>query len=463
LTGRAKRITPTAKQREAYAACEANRIVLYGGAIRGGKSYFLILYAFTLAFKYPKSRWLFLRESMPTMKGTLLRTFQEFLDQGFDQYVTTFNQQTNTVTLSNGSQFVFMAESYDTDKELNRFRGLEINGALIDEVNEIQEKTFDKIIERSGSWFHSPGCPIKIVMTCNPTTGWVKDRFYDRWKNGQLPDGQAYIPAKITDNPYIPVDYIESLKAMPRYSYEVFVNGAWDIQIKTGGEFYKSFELDKHVGVCRYDSKLPLHISWDENVNPYLPLGIFQIDGKQIRMVDEIAGTNPNNTITAVCNEFKKRYPNHNTGLFIYGDATADKEDVKLEKGHTFYTQVLKNLEDYHPRLRVLKTNPSVVMRGQWINAVLEKNHEGLSVLIDERCKLTINDFIGTKEAADGTKNKEMETDPSTKVRYQKYGHFTDLTDYFLCSAFAKEFGIYQSRSKSLGISIGKNKARNSW
>jgi hypothetical protein len=32
-----------------------------------------------------------------------------------------------------------MSESYDSDKELNRFRGLEINGAGIDEINEIRK------------------------------------------------------------------------------------------------------------------------------------------------------------------------------------------------------------------------------------------------------------------------------------------------------------------------------------
>ncbi len=122
-----------------------------------------------------------------------MRSFQEFIDGGFSQYIQNFNQQTYTITLNNGSQFLFMSESYDTDKDLNRFRGLEINGAFIDEVNEIQEVTFDKIIERAGSWFHSPECPIKIIMTCNPTTNWVKRRFYDKWKDNTLPKGQAFV------------------------------------------------------------------------------------------------------------------------------------------------------------------------------------------------------------------------------------------------------------------------------
>lgn len=426
-------------------------------SVRGGKSYFLCLYAFTIAFKYPNSRWLFLRESLPTLKRTLLVTFNNLLSEGFEQYIESFDRQSLTVTLTNKSQFIFMAESYDTDKELNRFRGLEINGAFIDEANEIQEVTFDKVIERSGSWFHSTGCPTKIVMTANPSNNWLKERIYNKWRDNNLPNGIAYIPAKIYDNPYIPPDYYESLKMLPRYQYEVFVEGNWDLQLKIGGEFYKCFELDKHVGITSYNPDLPLHISWDDNVNPYLPCGIFQIKGKEIHMIAEISGINPNNTIKAVCGEIIRKYQGHKSGMFIYGDATAQKEDTKMEKGHNFFRLIVDYLAQFRPQLRVLKANPSVVMRGNWINTVLEKELGGIKIVIGENCKNTINDFILLKEAADGTKAKDMDTDPKTKVRYQKVGHYTDLTDYILCSAFAADFARYQAGSAVQSINYGKN------
>ena len=456
-------IRPTPKQREAYLACENNKIVLYGGAIRGGKSYFLVLYAFTIAFRYPRSRWLFLRETLPTLKRTLLVTFNEFVQNGFGQYIKDFNQQSLTVTLTNGSQFIFMAEGFDTDKELNRFRGLEINGAFIDEANEIQETTFNKVIERSGSWFHSKGCPSKIVMTANPTNGWLKERIYDKWESKSLPQHIAYIPARIFDNPFIPTDYLESLKLLPRYQYEVFVEGNWNIQLKVGGEFYKCFELDKHVGQCKYNPELPLHISWDDNVNPYLPLGVFQLEGKKVFMIDEIAGVNPNNTIKAVCNEFIRKYYGHKSGLFVYGDATAQKEDTKLEKGYNFFRLIQDALIQFRPSMRISKSNPSVAMRGNWINTILENSIGGIDIIIDESCKKTINDFVLLKEAADGKKSKDMETDPVTKVRYQKVGHFTDLFDYLLCTAFASDFGQYQQGGIT-NISFGKNRnSKNSY
>jgi hypothetical protein len=66
-------------------------------------------------------------------------------------------------------------------------------------------------------------------------------------------------------------------------------------------------------------------------------------------------------------------------------------------------------------------------------------------------------DFVNLKEAADGTKLKEMDTDPKTKVRFQKVGHFSDLFDYLLCSAFGNEFIQYQSGG-SINIKYGRNK-----
>lgn len=465
------KFTPTEKQKEAHRLLQKNKILLYGGAIRGAKSYWGCLEVITYCFKYPNSRWLMLRESMPTIKATLLKTFTEnFLQKGLQQYVKDFNQQSLVLTWNNGSQILFMAESFDIDKDLNRFRGLEINGAFIDEVNEIQEVTFDKVVERSGSWFHSKDCPTKILMSCNPANNWVKERFYNKWKNGTLPEGIDYIQAKITDNPFVPAEYIESLQMLPRYQYMAFVEGDWDVSVKIGGEFYKCFELDKHVGKCPYNPDLPLHISWDDNVNPYLPCGIFQIikipslSGPatyELKMIDEIAGVTPNNTIKQVCNEFKRRYNGHKSGLFIYGDSTANKEDTKLEKGYNFYRLILEELREFKPVSRVLNSNPSVVMRGNWINTVLEKELGGISFMIDENCKKTINDFVLLKEAADGTKLKEMETDPKTKVRYQKVGHFTDLTDYLFVSAFASEFEKYQRGGIISSPTLGKNYSKN--
>lgn len=432
--------------------------IMYGGAIRGGKTFAGLSALLLLSKKFHNSKWVVVRNNLQTLKRTTIPSFNKICPTSF---IKTYNQDTQTVTFTNGSQILFLGENYDDDKELNRFRGIECNGFLLEEVNELQEVTFYKCIERAGSHIIPNQPKPMILATANPANNWVKTNIYDKYKADALPHNWLYIPSKITDNPYIPADYLESLKSMPRYQYEVFVEGNWDIQLKVGGEFYKCFELDKHVRQCPYNPNLPLHISFDENVNPYLPMGIYQIDGRHIMQIDEIAGVNPNNTIKAVCGEFSRKYPSHNAGLFIYGDATSKKADVKLEQGHNFFRLITDALAQYKPRLRVGTSNPSVAMRGSFINAVFENEFDGIKITFDPLCKRSINDFVLTKESADGTKNKEMETDPTTKVRSQKVGHYSDCFDYMIVQAFADSFAKYQRGGANIRPHVGKNYSKN--
>jgi hypothetical protein len=433
-------ITLTDKQKELMEAirCERYSFILFGGAMGGAKTFGSLSALLIMCTYFPNSRWCVIRENLEKIRITTIPSFLNLKPSGV------LKSSPYEYTHPNGSVIMFKGENYDNDKELNWLKGLECNGFLFEEINECQELTLDICFGRAGRWKTTPAKKPIILATCNPTNNWVKTKIYDKWKSNTLPDGWMYIPAKITDNPHLTEAYKENLNNMPRFQYEVFVEGNWDVQMKTGGEFYKCFEVNRHVAETYYNPDLPLHISFDDNVNPYLPVGIFQIEGKKVYMIDEIAGVTPNNTVKSVCNEFIRKYPAHQSGLFIYGDATASKEDTKLEKGYNFYRLITDALVKYRPTLRVLRSNPSVKMRGDWINTILEKQFNDITITIGTNCKKTINDFISVKEAPDGTKNKETATDPNTKKLYQIVGHFSDCFDYLLCSAFANDFTAYQ-------------------
>ena len=447
------------KQNEAMDAIASEKydFILFGGAMGGGKTFLGLSALLIMCEIFPKSRWCVIRENLEKIRITTIPSFRKLLPSG--------KLKTNPYeyTHPNGSIIMFKGENYDNDKDLDWLKGLEVNGFLFEEINECQEATLDISFGRAGRWECTPRPKPVILATCNPSNNWIKTRVYDKWENNTLPKNWLYITSKITDNPYLTEAYKENLKNMPRYQYEVFVEGNWNIQLKVGGEFYKCFELDTHIKECYYNPELPLHISWDDNVNPYLPCSIWQIIGKNAYCIDEIAGYTPNNTVKQVCNEIKRKYPNHSAGMFIYGDATANKEDTKLEKGFNFYRLILDALSEYKPVNRVLKSNPSVVMRGNFINTVFEKNYGGIVVYISPTCKRMINDLVNVKEASDGTKNKEMETDAKTKVRSQKYGHFSDTLDYVFVSAFATEYNNYQRGDRIVLPSFGKNTHKNNY
>jgi PBSX family phage terminase large subunit len=237
--------------------------------------------------------------------------------------------------------------------------------------------------------------------------------------------------------------------------YRVYALGEWG-KLTEGGEFYKAFRTNDHVEVNEYNKEIPLHISFDENVNPYLSLAIYQAEGERAWQIDEICLKNPYNTLAFTLAEFKRRYPMNKMGLFVYGDRTSLKEDTKLEKGTNFYTIITSTLSEYSPSLRLPSKNPPVAMRGNFIN---EKILGEGKFAVSDKCKNAITDYLYVKEASDGTKLKEKTKDSVTKVTYEKWGHLSDCSDYFLCQYFNREFLLYQRGGKNVKM-VSSNSAR---
>jgi hypothetical protein len=427
-------------------------LVLYGGAIRGGKTFAGLGALILLCKMYPGSRWAVVRKDLPTIKRNTVPSFKKVVPSAFckgGSLEKAYNESDQVVTFTNGSQIIFFAENYDKDKELNRWKGLEVNGFLLEECNELNELSFYKAIERAGTYIipdlskeEQPAH--KILMTCNPAQNWVKKLIYDPAQRGALPPGWHYIQARIFDNPYMSERYIKGLKKLPKNQYQVFVLGNWSIKLKSGAEFYHKFDLDRNSAPTKYNRELPLHVSFDENVNPYLPCTIWQGDGLKVWLVDEIALKKPKNKIKAVCEEIERRYKFHNAGMFIYGDSTSAKDDTKVEAGYNFFKLARRYLQRFKPTLRVPKSNPSVVMRGNFINALFAGEVEHCSVEIGEHCELTIGDLSNVLEASDGKKLKLKEKDPKTGVTFEPWGHLSDSLDYFLIWYFKSQYRSYQ-------------------
>ena len=240
----------------------------------------------------------------------------------------------------------------------------------------------------------------------------------------------------------LPANYVENMQAtMPSYVQDLLIYGF--PFAKEGGEFYKYFSVEKHVQNCTYKPDLPLCISFDENVVPYAPCGIWQADRKDIYKIDEIDLEQPRNNIYEVCSEILKQYGNHKAPVYIFGDATSNKRDAKLPVAQNFFSIVKSQLHKMRPIMRVPKANPKVTQRASFVNAIHEKNIYGIRILIDPKCQNTINDYRFLKEDSKGGKLKQVVRDPVTKVSYQKYGHDSDLDEYFICEYFKKEFNFF--------------------
>ena len=71
-------------------------------------------------------------------------------------------------------------------------------------------------------------------MYLNPSKGWVKELFFDRYKKGALPAHWKYISSRVFDNPFIASDekYMTSLKDMRPNQYKMFVEGDWNVKLE---------------------------------------------------------------------------------------------------------------------------------------------------------------------------------------------------------------------------------------
>lgn len=226
---------------------------------------------------------------------------------------------------------------------------------------------------------------------------------------------------------------------------------------KTGGEFYPTFVRKERVRKLKYNPLLPLHITWDENTKPYLTCLIHQVVGKKAMQIGEICAEPPNNKLDWVCRKLIRDYQGHESGLFIYGDATSVKDDVKQQRGHDFYKLIRDRLRIFKPIMRVAKSNPSVVMRGNFLNTVYEKGFGGLELYTDEGCTNTLADYANVKEDSDGGKLKKKITD-SAGASYEEWGHCSDANDYFYCEIFKKEFTLYLKGDRTTNYIITKRK-----
>lgn len=219
--------------------------------------------------------------------------------------------------------------------------------------------------------------------------------------------------------------------------------------VQSGGEFYKFFDITRHVGKFEYNPALPLHLSFDFNVNPYMTCTVWQMQGKNLTQINEICLGSPRNRTSALCKEIVRVYNAHQAGCFVYGDPSGVKQDTRTEQGHNDFKIIEDELQMFRPHMRNAKSAPPVVQRGDFISTIFESGYDGISIMFDSRCTKTIEDYLYLKEDGDGTKKKEKAIDPATGIAYEKYGHTSDANDYFHCEALKESFVKFKTRNKS--------------
>lgn len=236
--------------------------------------------------------------------------------------------------------------------------------------------------------------------------------------------------------------------------YNVYALGEWGV-IRTGSEFFGSFKRGQHSGERPYNPSLPVHLSVDNNVLPFISISYWQVDfttGIKIWQFHETCAESPNNTVRKSSKLVAKylksiRYCDK---LFVHGDAStksANTFDDEKRSWMDLFIETLKN-EGFDIEDKVGDRNPSVAMTGEFINAIFDFQIPGIEICIDESCTISLEDYMSVQKDSNGGILKTKVKNSTTKQSYEEHGHLSDTFRYIVHDLCHESFIEFSNRRK---------------
>ena len=405
--------------------------ILYGSA-GSGKSYAIAQHIIKRVLKEKGHHaWAFRKVSTyvtDSVYGTLKEVISSF---GVEEYFS-FNKTLRIISCINGNQISCVG--LDEPEKIKSITKMTI--AWIEEATEFNEKDIDQVSLRMRG---VTDLYREMILSFNPISElhWIKQKFFDNPVPG-LKSQLWTLHSDFRDNLYLDDAYIDRLINMHSHdpnNYLVYVLGQWG-KVITGSEYYKNFKETDHVKENVFDPVLPIHVSFDFNVIPYMACTFFQVQeltkAVDVRGLSEIRLVSPKNSTEDMCYEILERWP-HTAGIVLYGDATGRAR--KTSSKRTDYMIIEQILGSQIIEMRVPRSNPLPQDRHTFMNRMLFGTFP-INFSVHPEMKYTIQDLTHVLEDGERRKIKETGKDPVSKRTYEKYGHFSDSVDYLMCELF---------------------------
>lgn len=207
-------------------------VILYGGGAGGGKSMLGAYWVLKQCLKYPNTRYVIGRSRLKNLKETTLRSLFEVCSmQGLTANVDfTYNETKSLITIHQTKSEILLKDlfHYPSDPNFDSLGSMEITGAFIDEATEITTTAYNVIQSRMRYNLDKHGLTPKLLMTCNPSKGWIYSEFYKKFKDGTLDDNKQFVQSLVTDNPNISKHYINQLRQLDVLSQKRLLFGDWE-------------------------------------------------------------------------------------------------------------------------------------------------------------------------------------------------------------------------------------------
>ncbi len=244
---------PNPKQLQMFR--DTHKYLAYGGARGGGKSWAARVKAVLMCVQYPGIKVMIVRRTYPELIANHIQPLRELLGRQYAAY----NDQRKEYRFPNGSVILF--RYCDTEKDVERFQGQEVDVLVLDEATQLEEIVFQKLkaCVRGANRF-----PKRVYLTCNPGGrghAWVKRLFIDRkFKPDENPEEYSFIQSFVQDNTALieaQPDYIKQLDSLPDKLRRAWLLGDWNV---FEGQFFEEF-TDNSDG---YDTHINTHV-----INPF--------------------------------------------------------------------------------------------------------------------------------------------------------------------------------------------------
>ena len=408
-------------------------VIIYGGA-SASKSYSLMQHIVIDTFETP-GNWLVIRKYNTDLVNSCYDNLVAIINRwGLYNEFQFRVSPLGIVNKVTGNKILF--KGLDDTEKIKSIYG--IKKIFIEEANQLEFDDFRELNRRARG---QEG--IQIYLVFNPVV-------INHWLKRELFDNQFYLPHCT----YIHATYkdaikwlteddilqLEILKDINPNDYKVYTLGEWG-GVRTGNEFYYNFVYTKHIGDCQIVKDKSLHITFDQNVVPYITCLVWQIiqDGDIYfaNCIDELCLKNPLNNTESVCRKFAEKYQdelNSGVGLYYYGDASGRHRDTRgKENDYDIVERVLGKWLS-NTSCRVPYNNPLIAKRRDFVNRILS-NKYNIRLKIDSKCQNVMTDFEMTQEDAEGKKFKKRVSEHGG-ASFEQYGHCGDATEYLLMSAF---------------------------
>ena len=213
--------------------------------------------------------------------------------------------------------------------------------------------------------------------------------------------------------------------------FQVYALGEWG-HIRTGAEFFPSFNRGTVCGKFPFNRDLPIHLCMDSNVLPFVTATMFQKEYKpddvqQVTQIGELPIESPNNSARKAARVIAKhlRAIGYTEKVYLHGDASGKAANTIDDNNRSFFDLVIDELEHEGFAVEdcVCDKNPSVATTGEFINAVWDGRVPGVVIKIDNSCGTSIDDYQAVQKDENGAIAKQRVKDPVSKLTYEPHGH----------------------------------------